>query len=379
MFEYFTDRSRKVMALANQEAQRFNHECIGTEHILLGLVAVGAGGGANVLDSLGVDPQNVGAEVERLMRPGPKVRAPAKLPQTPRARKVIEFAIKEARALDHHCLGTEHLLLGLIRERRGVAAQVLRALGVDIESARRGVRAVGPRAEDPAVPGPGAAAAAADTVQLPAGFRCPACGYDRAGSESRVCPECGYTATDQDIACDERRRVFLECTTVRAWAPVAALAAVAAVWARVFPLVPLAIALAAGAWLAWPLPRLHRRLVWRAWVMCVGWTQLAWLGALAALRVYEAWSPGRSYIERPSALPLFGCAAGTIVGLLGWRWNWKRLGAVGALPPRPRPDSNLMRAVTWAFAAAVLGMLLAVVAGLLALLDLLFPQWYMSR
>ncbi|MEO0512256.1 MAG: ATP-dependent Clp protease ATP-binding subunit [Planctomycetota bacterium] len=139
MFERFTDRARKVMALANQEAQRFNHEYIGTEHILLGLVKEGSGVGANVLKALGVDLRKVRLEVEKLVRAGPEMVTMGKLPQTPRAKKVIEYAIEEARNLNHNYVGTEHLLLGLLREHDGVAAQVLRNLGLKLEEVREEV------------------------------------------------------------------------------------------------------------------------------------------------------------------------------------------------------------------------------------------------
>ena len=139
MFERFTDRARKVMALANQEAQRFNHEYIGTEHILLGLVKEGSGVGANVLKNLGVDLRKVRLEVEKLVRSGPDMVTMGKLPQTPRAKKVIEYAIEEARNLNHNYVGTEHLLLGLLREHDGVAAQVLMNLGLKLEEVREEV------------------------------------------------------------------------------------------------------------------------------------------------------------------------------------------------------------------------------------------------
>ncbi|MBL8880971.1 MAG: NDP-hexose 4-ketoreductase, partial [Phycisphaerales bacterium] len=139
MFERFTDRARKVMALANQEAQRFNHEYIGTEHILLGLVKEGSGVGANVLKNLGVDLRRVRLEVEKLVKSGPEMVTMGKLPQTPRAKRVIEYAIEEARNLNHNYVGTEHLLLGLLREQEGVAAQVLMNLGLKLEDVREEV------------------------------------------------------------------------------------------------------------------------------------------------------------------------------------------------------------------------------------------------
>ena len=136
MFERFTDRARKVMALANQEAQRFNHDYIGTEHVLLGLVKEGSGVGANVLKNLGVDLRKVRLEVEKLVKSGPEMVTMGKLPQTPRAKRVIEYAIEEARNLNHNYVGTEHLLLGLLREQDGVAAQVLMNLGLKLEDVR---------------------------------------------------------------------------------------------------------------------------------------------------------------------------------------------------------------------------------------------------
>jgi len=139
MFERFTDRARKVMALANQEAQRFNHDYIGTEHILLGLVKEGSGVGANVLKNLNVDLRRVRLEVEKLVKSGPEMVTMGKLPQTPRAKRVIEYAIEEARNLNHNYVGTEHLLLGLLREQDGVAAQVLMAMGLKLEDVREEV------------------------------------------------------------------------------------------------------------------------------------------------------------------------------------------------------------------------------------------------
>jgi ATP-dependent Clp protease ATP-binding subunit ClpC len=139
MFERFTDRARKVMALANQEAQRFNHEYIGTEHILLGLVKEGNGVGANVLRNLDIDVKKLRLEIEKLVKSGPDMVTMGKLPQTPRTKKVIEFAIEEARSLNHNYVGTEHILLGLLRETEGIAAQVLMNLGLKLEDVRQEV------------------------------------------------------------------------------------------------------------------------------------------------------------------------------------------------------------------------------------------------
>ena len=140
MFERLTDRARKVMALANQEAQRFNHEYIGTEHILLGLVKEGSGVAANVLKNLDVDLRKIRLEVEKLVQSGPEMVTMGKLPQTPRAKKVLEYAIEEARNLNHNYVGTEHLLLGLLREQDGVAG-----LDEGLTECTGGVRLAGSR------------------------------------------------------------------------------------------------------------------------------------------------------------------------------------------------------------------------------------------
>jgi ATP-dependent Clp protease ATP-binding subunit ClpC len=141
MYERFTDRARKVMQLANQEAQRFNHEYIGTEHVLLGLVKEGSGVAANVLKNLEIDLRKIRLEVERIVQHGPggDQVVMGKLPHTPRAKKVIEYSIEEARNLNHNYVGTEHLLLGLLREQEGVAAQVLMNLGMKLEDVREEV------------------------------------------------------------------------------------------------------------------------------------------------------------------------------------------------------------------------------------------------
>lgn len=155
MFERFTDRARKVMALANQEAQRFGHEWIGTEHILLGLVKEGSGVGANVLKNLDVDIKKLRLEIEKLVKSGADTVTMGKLPQTPKAKKVIECAIEEARALNHNYVGTEHLLLGLLREAEGVAAQVLMNLGLKLEDVRQEVLNLLGAGVDNAYPGLG--------------------------------------------------------------------------------------------------------------------------------------------------------------------------------------------------------------------------------
>lgn len=131
-----TDRSRRVMVIANQEAKDLNHEYIGTEHILLGLIKEGLGVGCHVLKNLGLELNKIREEIKNLVKCGPKTAIMGNLPQTPRAKKVIEYAIEEMRAFNHEHVGTEHLLLGLLREQDGVAAQVLMNLGLRLEDIR---------------------------------------------------------------------------------------------------------------------------------------------------------------------------------------------------------------------------------------------------
>ncbi|MDD5174014.1 MAG: ATP-dependent Clp protease ATP-binding subunit, partial [Candidatus Omnitrophica bacterium] len=139
MFNRFTERARKVILLAKEEAKRFNHDYIGTEHILLGLVREGEGVAAAVLASFGLTPDKIRIEVEKLVQPGPSTVISGDLPFTPKAKKVMELATEEARALGHNYIGTEHLLLGLIREGEGVASQVLMNLGMELERVREEV------------------------------------------------------------------------------------------------------------------------------------------------------------------------------------------------------------------------------------------------
>jgi ATP-dependent Clp protease ATP-binding subunit ClpC len=124
------------MQLANQEALRFCHEYIGTEHILLGLAKEGTGVAANVLENLDIDLRKIRLEVEKIVQAGPDMVTMGKLPQTPRAKKVIEHAIEESRKLNHNYVGAEHLLLGLLCEQEGVATQVLMNLGLKLDDVR---------------------------------------------------------------------------------------------------------------------------------------------------------------------------------------------------------------------------------------------------
>ncbi len=139
MFSRFTERARKVIILAKEEAKRFNHDYIGTEHILLGLIKEGEGVAAAVLQNLGLSLETIRLEVEKLVQPGPPTVVSGDIPFTPKAKKVIELATDEARNLGHNYIGTEHLLLGLIREGEGVANQVLTNLGLDLNKVRQEV------------------------------------------------------------------------------------------------------------------------------------------------------------------------------------------------------------------------------------------------
>jgi ATP-dependent Clp protease ATP-binding subunit ClpC len=138
MFERFTDRARQVVALAQDEARRLNHNYLGTEHLLLGLVREGDGVAAKALKSLGISLEAVRQEVEEIIGQGQQAPA-GRIPFTPRAKKVLQLSQREALALGRNDIGTEHILLGLIREGEGVAAQVLLLLGADVHRVRQQV------------------------------------------------------------------------------------------------------------------------------------------------------------------------------------------------------------------------------------------------
>jgi ATP-dependent Clp protease ATP-binding subunit ClpC len=135
----FTPRAQQVLALARKEADRFNHNYVGTEHLLLGLIKLGQGVAVNVLQKLGLDLETVRIEVEKQVGSGPDTKMSGNIPYTPRVKKVLALAGKEAKALNHSYVGTEHILLGLLREGDGVAARVLKTLEVDIERTRNEV------------------------------------------------------------------------------------------------------------------------------------------------------------------------------------------------------------------------------------------------
>ncbi|NBS87139.1 MAG: ATP-dependent Clp protease ATP-binding subunit, partial [Verrucomicrobia bacterium] len=149
----FTPRAQQVLALARKEADRFNHNYVGTEHILLGLIKLGQGVAVNVLQKMGLDLETVRMEVEKQVGTGPDTKVTGNIPYTPRVKKVLALASKEAKALHHSYVGTEHILLGLLREGDGVAARVLKSLEVDIERARQEVlKELDPNFEEGAEP-----------------------------------------------------------------------------------------------------------------------------------------------------------------------------------------------------------------------------------
>ena len=173
MFERFTDRARRVVVLAQEEARLLNHNYIGTEHILLGLIHEGEGVAAKALESLGISLEAVRAEVEETIGLGHSSPS-GHIPFTPRAKKVLELSLREALQLGHNYIGTEHILLGLIREGEGVAAKVLVKLGAGLSRVRQqviellsGFTGAEPRVDITAPP-----------VEPDAGPRCPRCGAD---------------------------------------------------------------------------------------------------------------------------------------------------------------------------------------------------------
>lgn len=137
----FTPRAQQVLALARKEADRFHHNYVGTEHLLLGLINLGQGVAVNVLQKMGLDLQTVRAAVEKQVGTGPESKPSGNIPYTPRVKKVLALSGKEAKALNHSYVGTEHILLGLLREGEGVAARVLKSLDVDIERCRNEILA----------------------------------------------------------------------------------------------------------------------------------------------------------------------------------------------------------------------------------------------
>ena len=132
----FTPRAQQVLALARKEADRFHHNYVGTEHLLLGLINLGQGVAVNVLQKMGLDLDTVRQAVDEQVGLGPEAKPSGNVPYTPRVKKVLALAGKEAKSLNHSYVGTEHILLGLLREGEGVAARVLKSLDVDVERCR---------------------------------------------------------------------------------------------------------------------------------------------------------------------------------------------------------------------------------------------------
>ena len=193
MFERFTDRARRVVVLAQEEARMLNHNYIGTEHILLGLIHEGEGVAAKALESLNISLEAVRQQVEEIIGQG-QAAPTGHIPFTPRAKKVLELSLREALQLGHNYIGTEHILLGLIREGEGIAAQVLQKLGADLNRVRQtvvqllsGYRA---GAEVTGVEG------AAEMVELTSEM---AITEEPLGHDAPTCPNC-FGALDETLA-----------------------------------------------------------------------------------------------------------------------------------------------------------------------------------
>ncbi len=188
MMNNFTPRAQQVLALARKEADRFNHNYVGTEHLLLGLIKLGQGVAVNVLQKMGLDLETVRMEVENMSASGPETKMVGNIPYTPRVKKVLALAGKEAKALNHSYVGTEHILLGLLREGEGVAARVLKSLEVDIERTRNEIlKELDPNFTPPESEAgkPAGSATSKKEVKTPgaAGFWT---GSDRTGKERRT-------------------------------------------------------------------------------------------------------------------------------------------------------------------------------------------------
>ncbi len=172
MFERFTERARRVVVLAQEEARMLNHNYIGTEHMLLGLIHEGQGVAAKALVSLGLSLEAVRPQVEDLIGKGQSAPT-GHIPFTPRAKKVLELALRESRQLGHNYIGTEHVLLGMVRQGDGVAVQILERLGADLHRVRQTLIALlEGYTEDPATAEPSSPAAGADPKTWPL---CPRC------------------------------------------------------------------------------------------------------------------------------------------------------------------------------------------------------------
>jgi hypothetical protein len=216
VFERFTDRARRIVVLAQEEARLLHHNYIGTEHILLGLIRENEGIAARALESLEISLQGVRHEVHERIGRGGGPSPGGHIPFTPRAKKVLELSLREAIGLKHNYIGTEHILLGLIREGEGVGAQVLEKLGADLSRVRDRVLQLLSGYE----PGPGdipspvtTAALSAPSAVVDATSHCSFCGRDLwdvdhhlAGDRATICPEClvaGQRAIEQAASAPE--------------------------------------------------------------------------------------------------------------------------------------------------------------------------------
>jgi ATP-dependent Clp protease ATP-binding subunit ClpC len=211
MFERFTDRARRVVVLAQDEARMLNHGYVGTEHILLGLIHEGEGVAAKALESLGISLQVVRAQIEEIIGRGQQAPS-GQIPFTPRAKKVMELSLRESLQLGHNYIGTEHILLGLIREGDGVAAQVLVKLGADLNRVRQQVIQLlhGHRGKEPLTTG---TAAGEHTLASGVQTRLDAVESRLADVERRV--GAGPDTTDLDEQIDRIRRERIDAVDVQ--------------------------------------------------------------------------------------------------------------------------------------------------------------------
>jgi len=190
-FDKFTERARKVLSFAQEEAQRFQHNYIGTEHLLLGLVRENESVATAVLFKLGVDLNKVRSTVEFIIGRGDRIVL-GKIGLTPRAKKVIELAVDEARRMKHQYIGTEHLLLGLVREGEGIAAGVLESLGVRLEQVRKETLKV-LRDGSPGLQVTSPEESASPVTESEPKLICPSCGasFVGEGESAHICSHCG--------------------------------------------------------------------------------------------------------------------------------------------------------------------------------------------
>ncbi len=214
MYERFSDRGRRVMQLANQEAQRFNHEYIGTEHILLGLVREGSGVDCQVLRNLDIDLRRIRLEVAKLAQSGPDMVTMGKLPITPAAKRVIKYAEEESWKLKLNQVDTGHILLGLLRENGGVASQILMNLGLRLDEVRKEIEKVLRQPNDlekePCVSyAPAQSAVQADEGAVEPPQACPKCGHSPV-----VCVIwAGYYLSDKDLKAIQSGQALLGSLT----------------------------------------------------------------------------------------------------------------------------------------------------------------------